>query len=174
VEIDVLVMALDANMTDEQIKDCVQKMIPICLSKKQGFCLTISNFDGDKRELWAIPEAINFMKRLVDFGLIAGLEVSTNSDIGRTVNGSKLPGFGALEVWMAATGQLITGENEITPVIMDEFYKALGEANAKAQALCLEPPYNTGIKILKEDRSIPAGEKIPDAPTRHSCPKWNK
>lgn len=161
---DIMILALGHNMTDDEIKDCIQQMMPICITRGSGFCLTVSGFDEDKRELWQIPEAIAFMKRLVDIGLIAGLEVSTQCpDLVRKEFGlESLPGFGALEIWMGGTGRLSSGNNDITQETMTTFFEALNIANAKAKAICQEPPYKTGRQY------------IPDGSTRHACPKWNK
>lgn len=166
---DIMILALEPKMTDNEIKDAIQQMMPICLSKKSGFCLSISGFDSDKRELWQIPEAIAFMKRLVDFGLIAGLEVSTQGEglVREEFGVPLLPGFGALEVWLGGTGRLITGSNDLNQDLMQEFFAELNRANAKAETICREPPYKTGIKAVEN-----VGQ-IPDGATRH-CPKWNK
>lgn len=165
---DIMILALEPKMTDNEIKDAIQQMMPICLAKQSGFCLTISGFDSDKRELWQIPEAIAFMKRLVDFGLIAGLEVSTQGEgmIREEFGLKSLPGFGALEVWMGGTEKLITGSNDLSQELIQEFFAALNVANAKAKAICDDPPYNTGISAV--------GNSIPDGSTRHACPKWSK
>lgn len=167
---DIMILALESKMTDNEIKDCIQQMMPICIARAAGFCLTISGFDADKRELWQIPEATAFMKRLVDFGLIAGLEVSTQGEgmVREELGVESLPGFGALEVWMAGTGRLASGSNDIDKATMDTFFAELNIANAKAKAICQEPRYNTGISAVGK------AAQIPDGSTRHSCPKWNK
>lgn len=161
---DIMVLALGADMTDDEIKDCIQQMMPICIAKGSGFCLTISGFDQDQRELWQIPEAIAFMKKLVNIGLIAGLEVSTQSkDMVRKEFGlDSLPGFGALEIWLGGTGRLVSGDNDLSPELISTFFQELNTANTKAKAICAEPPYKSGRQY------------IPDGSTRHSCPKWNK
>lgn len=167
---DVMVLVLGCNMTDNELKDCIQQMMPICLVKSQGFCLTISGYDDDPRGLWAIPEAIRFMKRLVKIGLIAGLEVSTHAEgLVRPEYGlNELPGFGALEVWMCGTGKMENGSNDITAQILEDFFEDLGTANKKSRDICLEPSYDTGT-----GSKVVGTAQIPDAATRH-CPKWNK
>jgi len=154
--IDIMVLALEPKMSDEEIKDNIRMMLPICISRKAGFCLTISGFDSDKRELWQIPEAIAFMKRLVDFGLIACLEVSTSGKFTSIIERygvEELPGFGALEVWLGGTQQLASGDNNIEKTTMDRFFDELKIANSKAKAICNQE------------------SKISDGYIRHSCPK---
>ena len=192
---DVMILPLSPKMTDDEIKGCIQQIIPICQSKGVGFCLTISDFDYDKRDLWNIPKAVSFMRRLIDLGLIAGLEMSTQGDgLVRQEYGLKsLPGLGALEVWMGGTGRLANGINDVDKETFNEFLLELKIANAKAKSICRESPYNTSIlrslfeNISSEDVPVVPDttettggsadhktESIPDGSTRHSCIKWNK
>jgi hypothetical protein len=146
---DFLCLSLYADMTDDEIKDCIQQMMPVCKVKQQGFCLTVGGFDKDPRELWEIPESVAFFKKLVDLGFIAALEVSTTASglVREDFFGvPKLPGFGALEVWMCATGRMAKGNNDVDAASLMHFERELEHANAKALATCKEPPYNTGMK----------------------------
>lgn len=166
---DVMILVLGHNMTDDEIKDCIQQMMPVCFVKSSGFCLSISGFDQDERELWQIPEVIVFMKRLVNIGLIAGLEVSTQCPdlVRKEFMLKSLPGFGALEIWMAATGKLNNGDNSISQETMASFFKELNTANSKAKTICQSPSYKTGRQyVFLND--------IPDGSVRHTCPKWDK
>jgi hypothetical protein len=168
---DIMVLNLKCDMSDAEIKDCIQQMMPICMVKQQGFCCAITGFDDDPRELWQIPEAVAFMKRLVDLGFISGLEVSTNSeDLVRPEFGvPKLPGFGAIEVWMCAKGLIRTGDNAITKSLLKRFFADLHIANQKSSKVCLEPSYNTGFASKAVEKA-----QIPDGSVRHGCPKWGK
>ena len=158
---DLLYVAFNDDMTDSEIKECIQDMMPICLSRQKGFCLTISGYDDDPRDLWVIPEALGFMKRLCDLGMISFLEVSTTCKELRRNGIPELPGFGALEVWMCATNRMGKGKTDISPELMNQFYKDLDTANKTARAICHEPPYRTGLK-----RSV-FQTQIPDAPIKH-------
>lgn len=160
---DLMYLSLADDMTDAEIKECIQDMIPVCKVKKQGFCLTISGYDEDPRELWQIPSAVGFMKRLCELGLISALEVSTTSpDLLRTeFKALKLPGFGALEVWMCATNRMVKGSNDIDDATLKAFHRDLQLANVQAEMTCQEPPYHTGMK----KKSYPT--HIPDAPVKY-------
>jgi hypothetical protein len=160
---DLLCLSLATDMTDSEIKECVQEMIPVCTVKGQGFCLTISGYDDDHRELWQIPEAIGFMKRLCDLGFISALEVSTTcTDLLREeYKIDKLPGFGALEVWMCATNRMGKGKNDIDRATMTKFQEDLGVANRRAEEVVKEPSYRTGLK------KSGYRTQIPDASIKH-------
>lgn len=160
---DLLCLSLAADMTDAEIKESIQEMIPVCKLKGQGFCLTISGYDEDHRELWQIPEALGFMKRLCDLGFISTLEVSTTCPdlIRKEYKIDKLPGFGALEVWMCATNRMGTGKNDIDQRTMASFHEDLRIANMRSEEVMKEPPYRTGIK------KSGYRTQIPDAPIKY-------
>jgi hypothetical protein len=103
------------------------------------------------------------MKRLCEFGLISALEVSTTSpDLMRTeFRELKLPGFGALEVWMCATNRMEKGKNDIDDATLKAFHRDLQLANMQAEMICNQPPYRTGMK----KKSYPT--QIPDAPIKY-------
>lgn len=162
---DIMCITLDSDSKDDELKECIQKLLPVCMNKKQGFCFTLTGFDSDKRELWEIPEAINFMKKLCDIGFISLLEISTSSKhlIRESYNLDLLPGFGALEVWMCANKFLGTGHNAITENVFAKFQESLQAANKKAWQIVQEPIYKTGISKKISD----SFNTIPDAPIRH-------
>ena len=137
---DLMCTALDVDMSDSEIKECIRIMIPVCIQKQQGFCLTINGFDYDHRELWQIPEAVSFMKRTCEFGLISALEVSTTCKdlIREEYNLSKLPGFGAIEVWMCATARMANGANGLDLNTLSSFYSDLDAANKAAEMILNE------------------------------------
>lgn len=151
---DVLCTALDIDMSDFEIKECIKTLIPVCTTKRQGFCLTINGFDKDRRELWQIPEAICFMRRLCELGFISALEVSTTcADFFKErYKVDKLPGFGAIEVWMCATDRMANGKNGLDRATFTAFYADLDRANGIAE------------KIINGTSSP---SEIPDAPIKH-------
>ena len=164
---DLLCVAFDDDMTDSEIKECIQDMMPICMLRKQGFCLSVNGYDDDPRELWTIPEALGFMKRLCDLGLISTLEVSTTCpELMRKDAPVPLPGFGAIEIWMCATNRMGKGKNDIDAETMNQFRRALDAANKKALEICNEPPYRNGLK------KSAIRTQIPDAPIKHHG--WKK
>ncbi len=104
---DLLCTTVHIKMTDEEIKDAVRNLQPVCLEKQQGFCLTISGFDDDPRELYEIPEVVAFAERLVKYGFMSCLHVTTTiEDLIPQFKGRKLPGLGALELWLFASKQM--------------------------------------------------------------------
>ena len=165
---DLMCMSLSTDMSNNEIKECIQQAIPICLANGQGFCLSISGHDQDRRELWQIPEAISFMKRLCNLGFISALEISTTcpdlirEQYKQQYKGlDKLPGFGALEIWMCGNNKMGSGKIDINMETMNEFNKALQAANKAAELVMKEPEYKTGLK-----RSTYI-KQIPDAPIKH-------
>lgn len=170
---DLLCVSLTSDMSDSEIKEYIQKMLPVCATNGQGFCLSISDFDEDHRELWQIPEAKSFMKRLCDLGFISILEVSTTCPdlLKEEYKVNKLPGFGALEVWLCGTNRMGSGHNDIDQKTMAKFIEDLNTANLRADEVMKEPPYKNEMKKTSTSYSA----QIPDAPHKHGFNKrWNR
>lgn len=132
-------MALSTDMTDDEIKACIHDMHPVCMANKQGFILTISGYDDDPRDIWDIPEAVQFAKRLIDIGLVSYLETATielSEQLGTFV------GFGALELWMVATGRMKIGNNMITPKEIKQAYEVQLACNKKCEEILKQPRPN--------------------------------
>lgn len=175
---DLMCISLYTKMNNNELKECIQKMAPMCHNNAQGFCLTVAGYDEDSRELWEIPDVIRFMKKLCDIGFISVLEVATScpelaSAAFKTVSGTgQPPGFGALEVWMCATNRLGDGKTDIDQPTMNLFLAELQSSNRKCQAICQEPPYSTGI-IQNEFQTF-----VSDGAIKHSgyqkdkIPSW--
>ncbi len=89
-------VVLETSMSDD---DILQYARQIYFSGKCPTTFTISGYDDDERELWQIPEAVAFMKRMweVGFGTILKLNLPTAKD---HVRGN----FGALQLWAAIRG----------------------------------------------------------------------
>jgi hypothetical protein len=93
----------------------------------------ISGFDNDKREMFQIPEARAFCRRLVDIGFISYLDNAVcfgNKDID-VLGGS----WGDFEVWTCAEGRFHDKAEQINSVILKAFKHALLTANAKSDSL---------------------------------------
>lgn len=169
---DVMCLSLYIDMTDDEIKDCIHQMMPVCRIKETGFCLTIGGFDQDSRDLWEIPEVLEFYRRLVKFGFISCLEVSTTADGLAKMPG--LPGFGALEVWMCAKGLMVRGKKDVTQDQLRQFHEALEEANKVSTAILKEPCPNTGMR----SKAYPT--QVNDGPVRYTgfnksrVPRWRR
>ena len=78
------------------------------LRESGSHCLVIcliDGFDDDPRDLWDIPEARAFCRRLVSLGFISWLEFALcdpQTDIDKVAK----DGLGALEIWMIAEGKM--------------------------------------------------------------------
>lgn len=162
---EVRIIQVHPKMTDEEIKGAVQQLLPHCWSDKQGFCLTIHGFDDDPRELWQIPEAMAFMRRLYSIGFISCLEVSTTCDFMLPVKSSRLPGLGALEVWLLVKNKFKLGNAELSKTVISQFFKDLEKSNFKAESICKEKKYHYDLKMI--EGNLKKTKSIPDAPIRH-------
>lgn len=171
---DLMCLSLYSDMTDDEIKECVQEMIPICRKRQRGFCLSIGGYDEDPRELWQIPEAVGFMQRLVKLGLISALEVSTTSAdlLPKEYKTDKLPGFGALEIWMCATNRMGKGDNDIDLPTFQLFRRELDAANIVADNICKEPPYRTGLKKNAYPTQVADGQVKYHGFNKDRIPRW--
>jgi hypothetical protein len=109
----------------------------ICQEKGKGFCLSINGFDDDPRDLWEIPDALDFLKRLLNLGFMTVLEVSTKSE---EISGLafELPGFGALELWLCATERMKSGSNQIDVDSFKVFCKDLESSNQPVRCMLKE------------------------------------
>jgi hypothetical protein len=67
--------------------------------------LTIDGFNHDPRELWHIPQAVQTIKRACDAGFLSILYPSVlMAGIGFNHPCGRLEAFGALELWLVASG----------------------------------------------------------------------
>lgn len=117
-------------MTNDEILDCLQKMSPIVKETQDGFFICVSGYDNDKRELWQIPEVLQFFQRIIKMGFMSLMEISSSiKDICR-LDGKILevgiPGLGAIEMWLIAKNEL---KKEISQEKIQEFFSELMESN---------------------------------------------
>lgn len=119
-------------------KDDIAETFLACMPQIAGgdgpFLLRFHGFDGDEREIWEIPEAVNIAKQIVEVGGISVLEVfPTMSAASGEEIGS--PGaIGAFEVWLISKGLLrkVLGKHfdEFRP-LWEEFWQVLLVSNGK-------------------------------------------
>lgn len=154
---DLMCLALDPDMTRKEIEEVIQKSMPICKNKAQGFVFSLGGFDEDPRELWQIPKAIKFMKMIMDIGFMSVLEVSTMCvelmpERFKGIGGA--PGLGALELWVCANNRMHEENLDISNEMMKEFLADLNESNNKVEKLCQQPTRNelkeTTISFVKD------------------------
>ena len=135
-------MTIETDMTNSEIKEAIQYAVAIYNKNKKKFHISISGYDDDQRELYEIPEVVDFCKRLCDIGFIAIAQVSTTCSDLLENDYEENFGLGALEIWMFANdlmGDSISQQN------LDLFFKCLKEACQKATVISEEPPYKTGM-----------------------------
>jgi hypothetical protein len=149
-----LYCSVTVDMTDDEIKEMIHKMYRRVDEVGHGFLFTVAGYNNDPRELWEIPEVIAFFKRLIDIGFLSVLEpVAQIADPGG-------PAFGALEVWMVATGQINEKkDHEITREMVGQlFTDVLYPSNMKLNKLLSEPCPKTGICEAEHIFSNSGGE----------------
>lgn len=140
-----LVCAFTADMTDDELKESIHQMYPMCQKMTEGFTLTISGYDNDPRELWEIPEVIKFCKKLIDLGFPALLKMGGGLDEKEPMPGH--PGFGVLEIWLIATGRIqAKGNYDISKADYETALKLVLDSNVKIKKILAEPCPDTGIE----------------------------
>lgn len=129
---------VDAKMKDNEIRNLVTSGLQLLSVSKShdGALLSVDGYDADPRDLWHIPEAVSLAKKLVSFGVMSVLTISTTLD--PKWNDSPAAGrpFGAFELWLLAKEELgttIEGERLIN--LFDQFKIELGVSNEVATAL---------------------------------------
>ena len=77
---DLAIIALHATESNEEILDQMRKCRALRESGVDNIVCFIDGHNQDTRELWEIPEARAFCKRLVDLGFISYLDYWTTGD----------------------------------------------------------------------------------------------
>jgi hypothetical protein len=131
-ELHVVDLGLDA--TDA---DLVEQMRHMQEYREAGFkrvgC-SIRGYDTDSRELWQIPEVVEFCKKLVRIGFIAGLDVSFTFPPNQPPLPVPVAPIGSLDIWLVAKGHMKEdGTVEITVDLLDQFKKELQYLNTVSE-----------------------------------------
>lgn len=87
-----------------------------------GCYLTISGFDNDQRDLWDIPEALEFCDRLVAHGMLSLLEFNLPLDKYRPM------ATGALQLW--AWHKRLGGQFMFDRELFDKFIADIKRSNS--------------------------------------------
>lgn len=119
-------------MSATELREVVVKMFPCVANENVPFTLFVSGYDDDPRELWEIPEVVDFFHRCIDAGVISLLPFST------MVTPNPVPGLGALEVWLMAHGRWSRGTSRISPDDIADCTHALVAANVRCAAIVRE------------------------------------
>jgi len=142
-----IALHLPTHITDKDIDDLIRQVMPKVLQYQQGCVCAFIGFDNDPRELFEIPEAIEFAKRLIDSGFISMLHISTLMEKEEKPYLAKV--FGAMEVWALGTGCLTKdGDLSIGEAESKEFLAALARGNRK-KALTVYPTTTDGMHRTK-------------------------
>jgi len=179
-----LFCSLTTDMTDDEIKECIHRMHPRAVKSGQGFLLTISGYDRDPRDLWEIPNDITFFNKLIDIGFLSVLAINAQAVMPGT------PGFGAMEVWMIATGKITRrAKVPITPEDFKTVLRLVEESNVKCAEILNQPCPETGIKeheeiigkaklqevgkVLRTIQSLDGKKPVADGQHAHGDRWWN-
>ncbi len=169
---DLHVLALTVDMPDDEIKGVIAQILPRVMKAKFGAVLTVSGYDDDPRELYQIPECVDFFRRISDLGLIGILEVSSSLD-GISRFPGPAPGLGAFEIW-AFGNHKITPNVEFDQTVMFEFFAALEKANQACKVILGEAdkwskkPHGYLVQPGKNSSDI-----MPEGQHRHGGHEWN-
>jgi hypothetical protein len=102
---DLPVCSLDKTMTREEVQEYAASLDKVVKQKNRGMILTVSGWDDQPEGLHEIPEAVEFLKMVMDTGFFSLLEVTTTMPYeGNPWANGLCPGIGAFEAWMIATG----------------------------------------------------------------------
>jgi hypothetical protein len=107
------------GMTDEELATMTRGAVRARAEDSRTIvAMGVGGFDDDPRELYDIPEARAFLRRLVDFGVIAALIGSTQCPELGAPSPQQAPRLasvlGGFEVWLYATGRIPRGGQLLT------------------------------------------------------------
>jgi hypothetical protein len=159
-ERELMLILLSPDMSDKELFKLLRplhehKVVALKDLEKMKECypviaITIYGFDSDSRELYQIPEARDFCRRLVDLGFIIAMEASTQTTLGTA------DALGALETWLIAEGLCEpTGACLIDAELRREFLDVVLPRAEKAAALAvlegkLEDPFWVPTRSLAD------------------------
>lgn len=124
------------KMKDSDIRDLVTNGFRACHVTGEGGLLSFDGYDQDPRDLWQIPEAINFAKKLCAMGVCSVLTISTYLDSTWESKSNTGRPFGAFELWLLAKEEL--GKTIEQPEVMrlfGEFEIDLDKSNETVLAM---------------------------------------
>ena len=136
---------VDAKMKDDDIRQMIVQGFKLIEMSNDGAMLAMDGYGEDPRELWQIPEAINFAKKLVAMGVCSVLTISTylnpkyddGSNVGRP--------FGAFELWLLAKQELGKKiENNRLAALLQEFNTFLTNVSNETATAVVEGRISDG------------------------------
>jgi hypothetical protein len=138
----VSIIELGIDMTNDEVIAKMRLMKSVRDAGVKNVVCSVSDFNEDPRELYAIPEVRAFCRRLVNLGFISYLDVETGLlartlDNPEPVEGLLRDQWGAFDVWLCGEGRTrprMEFAREEFLALLEEFQQALGESNEKADA----------------------------------------
>ena len=126
---------VDVKMKDDEIRELIKNGMTLCKMSGDGAMLSVDGYGDDPRDLWDIPEAVNFAKKLFAMGVCSVLTISTYLDPQWGGSSGGKP-FGAFEVWLLAKEEMgKTIEHPQLVKLFEDFKVDLLKSNAVAAAM---------------------------------------
>ena len=128
--------SINVGMSSEDLEDMLAALHPYVVKNKQGFILTVNDYDDDSRELYEIPEVIDLFDRAMNVGFFSLLEVTTSLDTdSNPFRNTRAPGLGAFECYLIARNEMqFLVKEGVDSKKFDEFVEFLyNESNTNAE-----------------------------------------
>jgi hypothetical protein len=128
------VVDLGLDATDSDLVEQMRQMEEHRAAGFERVGCSIRGYNADNRDLWQIPEAIDFCKKLVRLGFIAGLDVSFTFPANQPPLPVPVAPMGSLDIWLIAKGHMSKdGTVELTKDLLDQFKRELEYLNTVAE-----------------------------------------
>ena len=122
---DVLVTAVEVDLTDAQLKAALLGMGLFLTENQVGGFIAISGYDDDPRPIWKIPECVSLCRRLYDLGFMTVL------DVGLELGPDKQDlGITAIHLWCIVHGRM-DNEVELSAADLMAFTRDLVASNER-------------------------------------------
>lgn len=128
----------NVSISDSDLTELMRQMDKLIDSDEEPWQLGIEGGEDEPRHVTEIPDAIDFCQRLIEFGFIWTLPVSTALPGIVEHYGRPLDGFGAFEVWATATGNMLDG-GDITEEHLMEFELEFRASKIRYERVCGGP-----------------------------------
>jgi hypothetical protein len=128
-------VALSLRDTNDELADGMRGMRAARASGVTNVICTVSGLEDDPRELWQIPEARAFCRRLIDTGFVSYLDPLAALNPDPATHYLLRAGFGAGEIWLTAEGRDLSQPVTLTPPMIEDLFNMIRRANAAADAL---------------------------------------
>jgi hypothetical protein len=127
---------VNPSMRDQEIRELVLSGFFLAMKTNEGGLLTVGGYGHDPRDLWDIPEVVNFARKLVSMGVMSILTMSTYLEPRWGEETAGKP-FGAFELWLLAKGRLGSQINQPElKILFQSFSVDLADSNDRVYALC--------------------------------------